>query len=528
MAKKFKLGDIVDRKIRSRVDRLCNKLYEAMDGMGTDEEAVYEALKEANRYGVMIEVILWFEASEQYGDGESLADWIADDFDDGGWLGWIGGFVAGALFLGLVIASGGAALSLIGVFATCTGIIAGGNAARSVGNSETDHARFLLYCGGMGGIPSVGDGKTPYWDKWLLAKDGKPVDRSDRVAHKLAYEYAEKVENNFHNYDSLCAILNEAAMACSLSQMDDAYWAFFGTSDREDLNDRGQLTDWLRGTYDADKYAVLEEILTTASAKAGCGARIERHEKTRLKPKKRPVPEDPVDAYGSDGSGKKPWERDDYEKNVEPWLHDMPFTAALTTIYAMTDLADGAAGSYGHARLSSKMNQIETSPDTVTDTANTYNNTADTGEVTGGGSVNDQAEINNIGDDSVEDFSNKSKEQLEKLKGQVSNKTLQDTADQFLKIGALFPDLQSKIMFAMQKALNGDLSAILAMCKIISESELQDPLITQLMAQCQNAADQDSTALRNKALQSQLGDNQTIVKDQNGKAITRTNTQCTI
>jgi hypothetical protein len=194
----------------------------------------------------------------------------------------------------------------------------------------------------------------------------------------------------------------------------------------------------------------------------------------------------------------------------------------------MTDLADGAAGSYGHARLASKMNQLETSPDAISNTANAYNNAANTGDVTGGGSVNGQAEINNIGDNSVEDFSNKSKKQLEKLKKQMSNKTLQDIADLFLKIGALFPELQGKIMFALQKALNGDLSAILAMCKIISESGLQDPLISQLITLCQNAADQSGKKLRNKALQSQLGDNQTAVTDQDGNAITRTNTQCAI
>ena len=524
MAKKFKLGDIVDRKVRSRVDRLCNKLYEGLDyTWGTDEEAVYEALEEANQFGCMTEVILWFEASEQYGDGESLADWIADDFDDGGWMGFLGGIVLGALALGLVIVTGGAALSLIGVIVTCSAIYAGRGAARSVGNSETEHARFLLYCGGVGGVPS--DGSTIYLDKWLLPKDGKPVTREERANHVLVYGYARSIANNLRNFDKLSAVLNQAAMACSLQHVGDAYFAFWGHSDREDLNKRETLNESIQRLYSGEQANTLTTILTEGAAKAGCGAQVITIEKVR-KGKKRRVPEEPVDAYGEDGSGKKPWERADYEKNVEPWLHDTPFTAALTTLYAMTDLADGAHGSYGHARLSSRMNQLETSPDGITDTANAYNNAGDTGEVTGGGSINGQTEINNVGNNRVEDFSNKTEDQVNQLNNITSNKTLQAIADQLLKIGELFPELQNKIAFALQKAINGNLSAILDIGKIISQSDLQDPAITELNLLNKNAANEDSTKLRNKALQSQLGDSQTVVTDDNGKAITRTNTEC--
>lgn len=57
----------------------AEKLYKAMKGMGTDENAIYEVFKAMNSRSDVQQLIKTFGVK----DGESLSEWLYDDLDSG-------------------------------------------------------------------------------------------------------------------------------------------------------------------------------------------------------------------------------------------------------------------------------------------------------------------------------------------------------------------------------------------------------------------------------------------------------------
>jgi hypothetical protein len=540
-ASDIKVGDLVGKEIRSRVDRICNKLHEAMDMWGTDEEAVYAALDEANEYGILADVKLWYN-DEQYGEGESLEEWIEEDFNESAWWGAVIGGAIGVL-VGTAFAAftGGIALAVIPVLkiggAVVMGSIFGFDRYKRGEPSDV----WYRYYAGMEKTKS--NPNKDYWTTWLYPKEGwtKSIPVKKRKAHLIAYRLARALHWDLIDYPSTItkqreqahyvncrSALEEAAESCMMSHVLDAFFVFFGHTDRTTAGKNKELSWHIDRCFkDKIKATKLKDTITNGEERFNCSGGEVTTEPIPAKGKADSrEDETPADAFGADGSAKKPWERDGFLKTNESFMHSNFGSMALMTAFAATDLAPGAAGSMKHASLSTKIGQAETSSDPVSDTANTYNNASAGGEITGGGPATGQSDIDSVDTDSVDNFSGKGGDSANAIKSMTTIKALQDICDLLLRIGALFPHLQGKIMYALQKALNGDMSALLAMCRIICTSDLTDPLITELQALCKTAADQDPKKLKNQFIQSQIG-NRSIVLDDSGNAIIRKDSSCT-
>lgn len=58
-----------------QLQTICEKLYDAMDGLGTDIDSVYDAIGMANTRSDVLSIIATFGVK----DGESLSEWLYGD-----------------------------------------------------------------------------------------------------------------------------------------------------------------------------------------------------------------------------------------------------------------------------------------------------------------------------------------------------------------------------------------------------------------------------------------------------------------
>ena len=72
------INEIVEDVLTEQVDyeTFAKQLYDAMDGMGTDEDTV----RDISDYGAAPEIAKWFDQNKNKFEGYTLRQWIEGDF----------------------------------------------------------------------------------------------------------------------------------------------------------------------------------------------------------------------------------------------------------------------------------------------------------------------------------------------------------------------------------------------------------------------------------------------------------------
>lgn len=563
---------VVTTTRHGQVDDMCRRLYNAMEGIGTDEDAVLSALDEANEYGLVGDLIFhWYQfwgakqittertfatgfakgnasfASILSDQERSLEGWLIDDFSDADW--W---FAAGAItaMVAITIATGGAAAPLLPASAT---IVVSGLYAYDQ-QATRDKAPFLRLYGGTKSI-----GAVSYWSKYNVTD-------KNRDTHIKAYRAAKKLydgmlparkclwcDEDDIDLGLIHAGIRDGYNYCIMEQIRDAFTCFFGDYKRVNLDNRHNLDWWLSHLessgdfFTGSDYANILQKLSFADSRKNCTPTTptppEAHYVPDLTSADEPIAQDitpvatlPVTTSNPGGHNHNPRPITSLKKTIFPDITDNGFITAIPLLLAMSDRFGQIGAFQNEVEINNRFNKIKSSASPLNNQSTFFKNNSIRNNMNIYPSLDVKKTIDNSINDTVENFSTESKKALATIPVMLNI----DTSDRSLsqsdpyqmasilqQIGEEFPNLQGSILTALNIAAKGDSTALNAMCERVTSSEASEcdnklifdnnvSLIEQLKVFCKSSL-VDTVAVRNKIIKGQLGKDEHLIINEDNK-----------
>ena len=560
---------VVTTTRHGQVDDMCRRLYNAMEGIGTDESAVLSALDEANEYGLVGDVIFhWYQfwgtkqittertfatgfakgnasfASILSDQERSLEGWLIDDFSDADW--WL---AAGAItaMVAITIATGGVAVPLLPAGAT---IVVSGLYAYDQQATRDKAPFFRLY----GGTKSIGD--ISYWTKYNVTD-------KNRDTHIKAYRAAKKLydgmlpsrkclwcDEDDIDLGLIHAGIRDGYNYCIMEQVRDAFTCFFGDYKRVNLDNRYNLDWWLShlessgNFFTGNDYTNILQKLAFADSRKNCDPPTpEAHQVPDITPSEAvplqdvtPVDTLPITTTNPGGHRHNHRPIISLEKTVFPDIVDNGFITAIPLLLAMSDRFGQIGVFQNEVEIINKFNKLKSSSSPLGEQSTFFKNNNIRNNMNIYPTLTVRKTLDGSIDDHVENFSTKSKKILATIPVMLNIDTSQRSLSQsdpyqmaaiLQKIGEEFPNLQGSILSALNIAAKGDSAALNAMCERVTSSESSEcenksifdnnvSLIEQLKVFCKSSL-VDTVAVRNKIIKGQLAKDEHLIINEDNK-----------
>jgi len=539
-----------------RVDDICRRLYDAMEGMGTDEDVVLLALDEANEYGLVGDVsVHWFQhwgakhitngAAARLEEKErTLEGWLADDFSDYEWYAILGGVTAAAA---IVIATGGLALAIAPGLAMAGATIYAGSSQQ-----VRDGYPFFRFYGGC----TEADGVS-YWSKYQVTDQTRQVHMRAYAAAKMLYEGMVGgrtciwCDGDDVDKGKIYSGIRVGHDYCIMEQVREAFMCFFGEPNRSDLEARGSLLTWLEDLedegdfFDDGEYEKILNLIKIAEASKHCedwSPLVDAEDQWEQQVVPIDVPENekiavvtiPKTDTNPNGSRHNPPPPPELQKTTFPHIADNGFITMIPLLLSMSDRFGQLAPFQNEIELVNRFNKLKTVTNPDLAISKFFKNNSNTNIM----NMYPKPAIKRLlveAQDNIEDnFSTDAKSAIDRfpiiLGIGTDSKSLSESdpyqmALLLSKIGEQFPDLRGSIMAGLREATkgDGDMSVLSAMCERATSSAITScdkvidfsgdkSLIEELQEFCSSNL-VDTVAVRNKIISGQLGKDEHLILD---------------